>query len=279
MITCLNNATTGAKTFGEFATAASDAGFEAIEVGLDWLEAYAAERSVAALKQYLSAKNLRVGSCGLPLDWRAPEAEFRRDLQEVPRRLDLACEFGAPRLCTWIPPRWDKPYAETFAFARDRFGAIADAFAGHGALLGLEFVGPQGGFRTTRYKFITTLAEVLHLIDAIGRDNVGVMIDSYHLFVGEATLAEIAALPARRIIQFHINDAYVGVPREQLEDLKRLLPGEGAIPLVPMLRAVRSTGYTGTVSIETFSDEVKALGPAAAARRAKACLDSVLAVV
>lgn len=279
MLTCLNNATTGAKTFEDFATAASDAGFAAIEVGLEWLEGYAAAHSLASLKQYLADKGLAIGSMGLPLDWRAPEDRFDQELAALPRRLDFCAELGTPRFCTWIPPRWDRPYAEVFAFARDRFGAIADAIAGHGGLLGLEFVGPQGGFRTTQYKFVSTLAEVLHLIDAMGRQNVGVMIDSYHLFVGEATLAEMAALPARRIVQFHINDAYVGVPREQLEDLKRLLPGEGAIPLVPMLRAIKSTGYDWTVSVETFSDEVKALGPAAAAKRAKACLDGVLAVV
>ncbi|MHB0877232.1 MAG: sugar phosphate isomerase/epimerase family protein [Anaerolineae bacterium] len=279
MLTCLNNATTGAETFEAFATAASDAGFEAIEVGLDNLEAYAGQHSLADLKAFLSAKHLKLGSGGLPVDWRAPEAKFRQDLEALPKRLEFGRELGLRRYCTWIPPRWDKPYAEVFAFARERFSAIADAFAPYGATFGLEFVGPQGGFRTTQYKFISTLAEVMHLIDRMGRDNVGVMIDSYHLFVGEATLAEIAALPAPRIVQFHINDAYVGVPREELEDLKRLLPGEGAIPLVPMLRAVASTGYDWTVSIETFNQEVKAMGPAAAARRAKAGLDGLLAVI
>jgi sugar phosphate isomerase/epimerase len=279
MITCLNNATTGAEGFEAFVAAANSAGFAAIEAGLDSLQAYADAHSVAGLKRYLSDNGLKIGSSSLPVDWRGSEAKFRDDLEALPSKLVLARELGVNGLCTWIPPRSDRRYGEAFAFARDRFSAIADAFAPYGLMVGLEFVGPQGGFRTTPYKFISTLSEVLYLVDRTGRDNVGLMLDTYHLFVGEATLAEIAAVPARRIVQFHVNDAYVGVPREELEDLKRLLPGEGAIPLVPMLRAVASTGYDWTLSIETFSTEVKAMGPVAAAQRAKADLDSLLAVL
>lgn len=279
MIACLNNATIGAATFEGFMAAASGARFPAIEVGLGSVEEYIARHSLPALKQELRDKGLALGSTGLPLDWKAAEGPFRDELEALPKRLELCRELGLLRLCTWMPPRWDQPYAEVMAFAKDRFGAIADVFARYGAMLGLEFVGPQGGFVDKRYKFATTLAELLHLIEAIGRDNIGMLLDSYHLHVGEATLAEIAALKANRIVQFHVNDAYPGVPREELQDLKRLLPGEGAIPLVPMLRAVAGTGYDWTLSIETFSEEVKALGPAEAAKRAKAALDGVLSVL
>jgi len=279
MITCLNNATIGAPTLESFLEAASSAGFAAIEVGIGDLEKYVASHSVQDLRAELSRKGLVLGSGGLPVNWQAPEERFKADMDALPGRLQLCSELGLSRLCTWIPPRWQEPYTEALAFARERLGAVAETLAAYGTRFGLEFVSPQGAFLDRPYKFVSTLAEALHLVDKMGRDNVGLMLDSYHLHVGEALMAEIASLPERMIVQFHINDAYPCVPREELEDLKRLLPGEGTIPLVPMLLALKSTGYDWTLSVESFNEEVKALGPVKGAKRTKAALDAVLAVI
>lgn len=279
MIPCLNNATIGAASFDAFLQAASTAGFGAVEAGLGNLEEYVRASSAAALVQELRDRGLKLGSGGVPVNWQGTEEQFRADMDALPGRLELCRQVGLDRLCTWVPPRWGLPYSEAFAFCRDRLGAVADALAESGIRFGLEFVGPQGNFLDRPYKFVATLSEMMHFIDKLGRDNLGLLLDSYHLYVGEATLTELASLPESRIVQFHINDAYPGVPRAQLEDLKRLLPGQGAIPLVPMLRALQATGYDWTVSIETFSDEVKALGPVKAATTAKVALDSLLAVL
>jgi sugar phosphate isomerase/epimerase len=279
MIPCLNNATTGAASFEGFLQAATAAGFPAIEVGLGQLEEYVRAHSLEALKEELRSRGLKLGSGGAPVNWQGTEEQFTADLDALPRRLELCQQVGLERLCTWVPPRWNVPYVEAFAFCRDRLGAVADALGKGGIRFGLEFVGPQGNFLDRPYKFISTLAEMMHFIEKMGRDNLGLLLDSYHLYVAEAPLTELAALPESRIVQFHINDAYPGIPRPQLEDLKRLLPGQGAIPLVPMLRALAATGYDWTLSIETFSDEVKAQGPAKAAKMAKDAVDSILAVL
>ena len=279
MIACLNNATSGAASFEGFVQAAYVAGFPAIEAGLGDMSHYAEVHGLDGLRRLLGERQLQIGSTSLPVDWRGDEAKFRSQLEALPESMQLCQALGITRMCTWVPPRWDVRYDEAFAFARERFAAIADAIAPYSMRLGLEFVGPQGGFARQKYKFTTTLAEMLHLIAAIGRDNVGLLLDSYHLYASGATLAEISSLPGRLVVQMHVNDAYVGVPAAELEDLKRLLPGEGAIPLVPMLRALASTGYDWTVSVETFSVDLKALGPVEAARAAKAAIDSVLAVL
>ncbi len=279
MIPCLNNATSGAASFEGFVAAAAGAGFEAIEVGLGNLEGYIAAHSRQALQSLLADNGLKLGSGGLPVNWQGTEEQFGTDMEALPGRLELCRDLGLTRLCTWIPPRWELPYSEAFAFCRERLGAVATVLQENGIRFGLEFVGPQDNVIGRRYKFINTLAEVLHLIDKLPSDNVGVMLDSYHLYVGEATLSEIASLPESMIVQFHINDAYPGIPRAELKDLKRLLPGYGTIPLVPMLQAVADTGYDWTVSIETFNEEVKALGPAEAAKTAKAALDALLQVL
>jgi len=85
--------------------------------------------------------------------------------------------------------------------------------------------------------------------------------------------------PARRIAQVHINDADAILPREELKDLERLLPGQGGIDLVGFLQAAKSTGYDDTISAETFDRSLATRGPFEAAHRAKAALDSVLSEV
>jgi len=279
MLTCLNNATIGAASFSAFLEAASGAGFEAVEVGVGSLEEYVAAKSLQSLREDLAEKKLALGSGGLPVDWRISDGELNDGMATLKRRLDLCRQLELTRLCTWVPPRWDTPYSEVWAFARKRFTLLADLFADYGLTLGLEFVAPMGGFLDKRFKFVSTMSEALHLVHAIGRPNVGLMLDSYHLHVAGTPLAELAALKADTIVQFHINDASPCVPREELADLRRLLPGEGAIPLVPMLLALKHTGYAWTLSVESFNDRVKALGPVEGARQTKAALDGVLAVV
>jgi len=279
MIPCLNNATIGAASFEGFLQAASVAGFGAVEVGVGQMTEYAQVHSLVGLRQAFDGRGLVPGSAGVPVNWQGPDEQFQADLAALPAKLDLCREVGLTRLQTWVPPRWNGTYQEAAGFCAERLGATADVLDRWGMRFGLEFVAPQGNFVERPFKFISTMPEMLHFIDQLGRENVGLLVDTYHLYVGESTAADLAALPPDMIVQFHINDAYPGVPRPQLEDLKRLLPGQGAIPLVPLLLALRSTGYAWTVSVETFSEEVKALGPVAAARKAKAALDSLLAVL
>ena len=279
MITCLNNATTRAKGLAQFLQVAHAAGFEAVEVGFSELESEACQGSAEGLQQELARLGLRLASAGLPVRWQGSEAELAADMSELGHKLELGRRLGLDRVCTWIPPRWDRPYAEVLAFCRERLAAIADALGQYGYRLGLEFVAPQGNFLERPYKFVSTLAEAMHLIGRIGRPNVGLLLDSYHLFVAGAREDEISSLPRELIVHLHVNDALPCVPREELEDLRRLLPGKGAIPLVPMLRAVMKTGYDGAISVETFSEELWALGPEGAAQQAKQALDAILAAL
>jgi hypothetical protein len=46
-----------------------------------------------------------------------------------------------------------------------------------------------------------------------------------------------------------------------------------------MLLALRRTGYDWTLSVESFNDDVKAMGPVEGAKRTKAALDGVLSVI
>src|SRR5437763_254912 len=83
------------------------------------------------------------------------------------------------------------------------------------------------------------MAEANRLLDEAGARNVGLTLDSYHWYAGGDSLDTIRQTPAERIVLLHVNDAK-DLPREQLIDQDRVLPGEGVIPLADWLRAIAS---------------------------------------
>jgi 2-keto-myo-inositol isomerase len=83
-------------------------------------------------------------------------------------------------------------------------------------------------------------------------------------------------LDARSIQIFHINDAE-DLPREQLEDRHRLLPGLGILPLRELLEAFRRIGYDKVASVEIFRPEYWDRDPFQLAREAHEATARVLA--
>src|SRR5687767_15651529 len=71
---------------------------------------------------------------------------------------------------------------------------------------------------------------------------------------------------------FHINDAE-DLPRNELEDRHRLLPGLGILPLREIVSAFRRIGYDKVASVEIFRPEYWARDPFELARAAKAAAE------
>ena len=108
------------------------------------------------------------------------------------------------------------------------------------------------------------------------RENLGLVIDSFHFYAGGSTLEMIDALDPKLIQIFHINDAE-DLPRNQLEDRHRLLPGLGILPLREIVSAFRRIGYDKVASVEIFRPEYWERDPFELARDAHAATERVLA--
>jgi sugar phosphate isomerase/epimerase len=104
---------------------------------------------------------------------------------------------------------------------------------------------------------IHSLRQSLELIDATQRDNVGVVIDFWHLWAaGDTTPDEVAALDRSMIYGIHFCDGkrHIGPDKEWDEKaLRSYLPGEGDIPIREWVAAVKATGYDGSWSSELLS--------------------------
>jgi len=101
-----------------------------------------------------------------------------------------------------------------------------------------------------------SLSQSLEVIEEAGRDNLGMVIDFWHLWAGFGTEPdEVAKLDKRMIYGVHFCD---GKRREGLTvndeaELRGFLIDEGDIPIKDWVDAVKATGYDGTWSAETYS--------------------------
>lgn len=141
----------------------------------------------------------------------------------------------------------------------DALARYADVAAGHGVRIGFEF---HGYARCS----INTLGDALAVLDRLDDPRIGVIIDAFHFHVGGSSLADLAGLDPGRLLVVHLADVDHD-DRATLGKGNRVMPGDGVLPLAPLVEAVRRTGYTGPYSLELFRPEYWAMDPVAVARR------------
>jgi sugar phosphate isomerase/epimerase len=268
----LNRATAGGSlAFDEFVNLAAGAGFEGADVELGWARMH----SVSALRDLFASRELRFGGWGVPFDWRGDDQPKLRDgMKDLEQFAAYARELNIDACATWIMPSSDRPLLDNWSFHVERLKPVARILANHGLRLGLEFVAPYHLRRHFRHEFIFTPGQMLELAAVVG-DNVGLLVDSFHVHAAGSTWEEISKIPASKIVHVHINDA-PDVRLHQLVDSQRLLPGEGTLSLKSFLGSLRAAGYNGPLSLEVFSDALKRLDPRDAARRAWNATQSAL---
>jgi D-psicose/D-tagatose/L-ribulose 3-epimerase len=115
---------------------------------------------------------------------------------------------------------------------------VADAAAERGLRLGLEVV--------NRYEtnVFNTVADALRFIDEVGRDNVLVHLDTYHMNIEEAGLAPAVRTAGERIGYVHIGESHRGYL------------GTGTVDFASFFAALAEVGYTGDITFESFSSAV-----------------------
>ncbi len=97
---------------------------------------------------------------------------------------------------------------------------------------------------------VTTLREMLDIIDTLGNDGLGIAIDTYHVW-WDPELAGQIARAGERIIAHHICDWLVPT-RHMLND--RGMMGDGVIDFPAIRGMVEAAGYLGVQEVEIFSD-------------------------
>jgi len=144
--------------------------------------------------------------------------------------------------------------------------AVADALeqlvpyaAGRGVRLAIEPLHPM--FCADR-AVVSTLGQALELAAPFAPAEVGVVVDTYHVWWDPQLFEQIARAGAQgRISAYQVCDWVVPLPADML--LGRGHVGDGQIDFAPITEAVRAAGYTGHVEVEIFNQEIWDADPAA----------------
>ncbi|WP_046731662.1 sugar phosphate isomerase/epimerase family protein [Streptomyces humi] len=146
------------------------------------------------------------------------------------------------------------------AGSRDLHGArerIADALAElgpyaeqHGVRLAIEPLHPM--YAADRC-VVSTLTQALDLAERFPAHQVGVTVDTYHIWWDDQAPAQIARAGAGgRIHTFQLADWTTPLPAGVLNGRGQI--GDGAIDMREWLGYVEAAGYTGAIEVELFND-------------------------
>ncbi len=169
-------------------------------------------------------------------------------LAECERLSAAAAGLGCPTIqLVFLTALAGYPWPEVRQLIARNAAEMCDIGRGHGVRFQLEPIA---------WSPLHSLAQTREVIDAAGRDNLGTVIDFWHLWAGEATTPdEVARLDKSLIYGIHICDGRRRVPGALWDEgkLRGFLPGEGDIPVAEWVAAVKATGYDGFWSAETYS--------------------------
>ena len=179
----------------------------------------------------------------------ASESERRRAEDDNRRAVDEAAALGTDVLVLVCGP----PLGRDLPGARAEIAAgierLAPYAAERGVRLGIEPLHPMMiGERSA----IVTLGEAVDLALRFDPDQVGVVVDVYHVWWDPALDRELARATGR-IVGFHVSDWLVPTP-DLLQG--RGMMGDGIIDLRRIRHLVESAGYDGPIEVEVINRDL-----------------------
>ena len=188
MFTSLNPGAIGAKAdLQQGLQLAARHGFDGYHVGIGEAQQLGAERVL----ELAADADVRLSAFGFPLDFRADEAAFERDLKALPALAQTAADLEVRRTATWIVPASDElTYADNLAQHARRLKPAAAILADHGIRLGLEYVGPRTSREGKKHEFAHTMDQMGELCAAVG-DNCGYLLDAWHWYTAHEDAAHL----------------------------------------------------------------------------------------
>jgi 2-keto-myo-inositol isomerase len=273
MKVALNGATTMKADLVTDIKAAGAAGFDCLEIWSAKLKTFLQSNTTDDLKKMFRENGVEPYSINSieHVTFRDDEGRIRlrSECEEICR---IASEVDCPYVVV-VPGRLPQRSSQAQVMEESvrtlrELSGIAEAF---GVGLAFEFLGQ-------RDCSVQTLALADEIVRETARENVGLVIDSFHFYAGGSTIESIEALDPARLFIFHINDAE-DLPRERLEDRHRLLPGLGILPLKEIVGALRRIDFDRVASVEIFRPEYWERDPFELARDARAAVAQVLASV
>ena len=232
------------------AAAASAAGYTGMGLVHEDLVAVSAAIGYAGIRRILADHGIRHVEVEFLNDWDLDPASPARRVSDRVRAelLEAAGELGArnlkvsPHLFADPPP--DVPRM------RDAFATLSDEVRPTGANVIIEFM---------PFTDVRSIDTALEIVAGADGSNVGLLVDTWHVFRGGIDLADVAAIPPRFLKGVELDDAgpAEGDPFDDTR-YRRRLPGEGVFDIPGFLKAVGTAGFDAPyLGVEIISESFR----------------------
>jgi sugar phosphate isomerase/epimerase len=205
------------------------------------------EAGLASCVRSVKDAGLRVSSVCRGGMFPSPTAAGRqKNLEDNYRAVDEAATLGADSLVLVVGGGAEVGLAEARKMVADGVAALVPYARRHGVKLGLEPLHPM---YAAERSVLVTIGQALDLASAFAPQQVGLILDVFHIWWDPQVLALIEQSRGR-IYGFHVNDWLVPLPDLLLG---RGMMGDGVIDNRMLRLAVDQAGYAGPIEVEIFN--------------------------
>jgi 2-keto-myo-inositol isomerase len=255
---CLNTAIIKSTPLERQIELAQAAAFRQIGLWLDDVKAAMAQgESLGEIKAKLDSSGLRVAELCFLGGWMdADETKLKEVLIQTHYICEISRALGCKIVVT-IPalgPGW-------LNGAPERFRQVCQVATKYGIRIALEFPGIAAE--------VNNLRSARDLVTAAACPNGGLIIDTFHFFLGGSKIADFEHMAPGDIFLVHVSDA-MNLPMEKLRmpHDNRTFPGEGTIDFAPVFEQLNRLHYDGAISLEIWNREFHQANPAEVVKKA-----------
>lgn len=263
---CLHQSTSAGSNFRASLEGYARAGIRFVELIPSLVDKFLLQESIAAAKRLLADLNLQAVSMGGPRGLAEPNASRAEALDQLKRIASLAAGLGIDRVVCPCGPS-EKFTSEGYARGVGNLQEVGETVRQLGVTAMLEFM--RGS------TFIGTLPTSLKMTRQAAHPSVRPMLDCYHFWAGLSKFEDLDLIHDGEIHHVHFQDV-PDIPREQLDNATREIPGDGVSPLVRILRKLAEKGYRGALSVELFYPQLQNGDPYEIARRIRGKAEPIL---
>jgi sugar phosphate isomerase/epimerase len=247
---CLNASTICTTPILRQIEVARQAGFEAIELWHDHIDAHLqAGGSLKEIRSAIDDSGLIVPTTIYLAGWFQPSGpEHSKALDEVRRRLEQSAAVGATYAIAGPPPGT----ADRTLGAR-HYAELLELGKSFGVKPAFEYLGFVDD--------INTVDDAIDILRRSAHPDATIVVDPFHCWRGGGPVSSMLQLKGRQIAISHFNDAPAEPAAETQQDSDRVMPGDGVIDLNEYCRTLWSTGYDGFLSLELFREDLWAKDP------------------
>ncbi|MDQ3633581.1 MAG: sugar phosphate isomerase/epimerase [Acidobacteriota bacterium] len=266
----LNGATTMHADLETDIKAASEAGYELLEIWAAKLREFLKNKTTNDLKELLEEHDLEPYSINS-----IEHITFRmaEDYEKIKAECEELCKIAGEIDCPYVvvvpgklPENATKDeIIDESVKVLNELGDIAEKY---NVSLAFEFLGQTDCS-------VQTLDLCNEIVEKVDRENIGNVIDTFHFYAGNSSFEAIEKMKPEKLFIFHINDAE-DLPKEQLTDAHRVYPGEGILPIKEIKAKFDEIGYDRMVSVEIFRPEYWNENPFEVAEKARRATMDVL---